>query len=98
MDPSRLMPYLPPVATDPELEQRILSNPDDLSAYLVYGDWLLDQRDAFVHLAAIDVTHHYVTPDVAAELANLGPRVVLANPQEVDVDGDDEYRYVTVSE
>jgi uncharacterized protein (TIGR02996 family) len=32
-------------AGNPELEQAILANPDDESAYLVYGDWLQTQGD-----------------------------------------------------
>src|SRR5687767_3359435 len=31
--------------SNPELEKRILANPDDAEAYLVYGDWLQSQGD-----------------------------------------------------
>ncbi|MBX3250486.1 MAG: TIGR02996 domain-containing protein [Myxococcales bacterium] len=60
---------------------------------------LLDHADAFAHLESIDLTWHYVSDALAAELANLGPRVVLDDPQEADDDGDyGIYRYVQISE
>src|SRR5688500_5474631 len=32
-------------ASNPELEKKILENPDDLEAFLVYADWLQQQND-----------------------------------------------------
>jgi uncharacterized protein (TIGR02996 family) len=43
------------VATNPDLEARILSNPDDLDAYAVYGDWLSEQGDPRGELVAIQL-------------------------------------------
>ena len=42
-------------ATNPELEAQILANPDDPSAYLVYGDWLSEQGDPRGELIAVQV-------------------------------------------
>ncbi|MDF2694527.1 MAG: hypothetical protein K0S65_2910, partial [Labilithrix sp.] len=39
--------------SNPELEARILANPDDLSAYLVYSDWLSERGDPRGELIAI---------------------------------------------
>jgi uncharacterized protein (TIGR02996 family) len=41
------------MGTNPELEARILANPDDLSAYLVYGDWLSERGDPRGELIAV---------------------------------------------
>ena len=43
------------MATNPDLEARILSNPDDLDAYAVYGDWLSEQGDPRGELVAIQL-------------------------------------------
>jgi hypothetical protein len=44
-------------------------------------------------LRKLDVSHHYMTPEVAEQLAALGPEVVANDPQ-----GPDEDRYIQVSE
>jgi len=44
-----------PTATNPELEAKILENPDDTSAYLVYSDWLSEQGDSRGELIAVQV-------------------------------------------
>jgi uncharacterized protein (TIGR02996 family) len=39
--------------TNPELEARILTNPDDLEVYLVYSDWLSERGDPRGELIAV---------------------------------------------
>jgi uncharacterized protein (TIGR02996 family) len=53
-----------PTQTNPELEARILANPDDLSAYLVYSDWLTEHGDPRGELIAVMAKLHE-TPKVA---------------------------------
>jgi uncharacterized protein (TIGR02996 family) len=55
---------------------------------------ILDNAAAFRHLKEIDLTHNYVGAELAAELAKIGPRVILAESEEPD----DDYRYVQISE
>jgi uncharacterized protein (TIGR02996 family) len=43
------------VATNPDLEARILSNPADRDAYAVYGDWLSEQGDPRGELVAVQL-------------------------------------------
>jgi len=43
------------VATNPDLEARILQNPDDKDAYAVYGDWLSEQADPRGELVAVQL-------------------------------------------
>ncbi|HEU0030664.1 MAG TPA: TIGR02996 domain-containing protein [Kofleriaceae bacterium] len=43
------------MATNPELEARILSNPDDKAAYAVYGDWLSERGDPRGELVAVQL-------------------------------------------
>jgi uncharacterized protein (TIGR02996 family) len=45
--------YARGVAINPDLEARILGNPDDSDAYAVYGDWLSEQGDPRGELVAI---------------------------------------------
>jgi hypothetical protein len=59
---------------------------------------ILESRAAFAHLEAIDLSRSFISPAVAAELSKIGPRVVLADLQEEDTDGDETYRYVQISE
>ncbi len=59
---------------------------------------ILDNAAAYRHLKEIDLTHHYVSEELGAELSKIGPRIILAEPEEADEDGDDEYRYVQISE
>ena len=59
---------------------------------------ILDNAAAYRHLKEIDLTHHYVSEEVGAELSKIGPRIILAEPEEADEDGDEEYRYVQISE
>jgi len=56
---------------------------------------MLEHADAYRHLETIYLTHHYVSDELAEELAKLGPNVVLADAQSAD---DPEDRYVAVSE
>jgi hypothetical protein len=60
---------------------------------------LLENAAAFKHLEEIDLTHNYVSPALAEELAKIGPRIVLADSEGGDDgdDGDDD-RYVQISE
>jgi hypothetical protein len=41
---------------------------------------------AFTHLRELDASHAYLTPHVREQLATLGPRVVLGDPQSPDDD------------
>ncbi|MFV0476631.1 MAG: hypothetical protein ACK5ME_02210 [Parahaliea sp.] len=50
------------------------------------------------HLERLDITHHYVSSDVVAELARYTPELIANDAQEPDVwDGETHY-YVAVSE
>jgi uncharacterized protein (TIGR02996 family) len=51
--------------TNPELEARILASPDDLSAYLVYGDWLSERGDPRGELIAVQAKLAETPNDVA---------------------------------
>jgi uncharacterized protein (TIGR02996 family) len=56
---------------------------------------LIDNWSAFSHLKAIDLSHAYLSDAVAEQLRNLkGPTITLDDLQ----DGDEEYRYCTISE
>jgi uncharacterized protein (TIGR02996 family) len=55
---------------------------------------ILDNAAAFAHLKKIDLTHNYVSDELAAELAKVGPEVILA---EREATGEDD-RYVEISE
>jgi uncharacterized protein (TIGR02996 family) len=60
---------------------------------------LIEQSQAFAHLKRIDLTHHYVSADVAEELRRaMKPEIVLTDAQEADVDGDEVYRFVRITE
>ena len=59
---------------------------------------ILENAAAYRHLKEIDLTHHYVGEELAAELAKIGPHVILAQPQSADDDDGEEYRYVQISE
>jgi uncharacterized protein (TIGR02996 family) len=56
---------------------------------------IIDNAAAFRHLKKIDLTHNFVSDAIAAELAKIGPEVVLDLPEQAD---DDDYRYVQISE
>ncbi len=59
---------------------------------------ILDNAAAYRHLKEIDLTHHYVTEALRAELEKIGPRIVLAEAQTEDEYDDERYRYVQISE
>lgn len=49
-------------------------------------------------LVSLDVTHHFMSPDVAAELQKSGPAVVVSDPQEPDDWDGEEHYHVAVAE
>jgi uncharacterized protein (TIGR02996 family) len=55
---------------------------------------ILDNAAAFKHLRQLDLTHNYIGNELAAELAKLGPNVILAEAE----DPNEDYRYVQISE
>src|SRR5262249_7955627 len=50
---------------NPELEAAILSNPDAADAYLVYGDWLLEQGDPRGEFVAVQAQRTKKPKDAA---------------------------------
>lgn len=60
---------------------------------------LLQHADAFAHLAAIDLSSSWISAARQEQLrARLKPALVLTNQQVPDRDGDQSYRYVSISE
>lgn len=59
---------------------------------------ILENAAAYRHLEELDRTHHYVGEELAAELAKIGPHVILAQPQSAADDDGEEHRYVQISE
>ncbi|MBZ4415813.1 WGR domain-containing protein [Myxococcus sp. RHSTA-1-4] len=55
-------------ASNPELEAAILTNPDNVDAYLVYGDWLQRQGDPRGELIALQHAAMQASGDEAANL------------------------------
>jgi uncharacterized protein (TIGR02996 family) len=55
---------------------------------------MIDHAAAFKHLKSIDLTHHYVSEPLRAELVKIGPEFILADFEDADVDD----RYVDISE
>jgi hypothetical protein len=49
-------------------------------------------------LESLDIEHHYVSEAVVADLKNAVPNLNAADHQEVDMDDDEPYYYVAVSE
>jgi hypothetical protein len=49
-------------------------------------------------LEKLDLHHHYLTDEVAARFASLGPEVDTSEKKEADEDGDEAYRYISVGE
>ncbi|HZI15486.1 MAG TPA: WGR domain-containing protein [Myxococcus sp.] len=60
------------LASNPELEAAILSNPDNVDAYLVYGDWLQRQGDPRGELIALQ---HAAMQASGAEATSLKKQV-----------------------
>lgn len=50
-------------AREPQLEQRIVANPDELESRLIYGDWLQAQGDPRGQLIALRAALERATPD-----------------------------------
>lgn len=59
---------------------------------------IIENATAFKHLEEIDLTHNYVSEALGAELAKIGPRIILAENEGGSEDDDDDDRYVTISE
>jgi hypothetical protein len=89
------------VAEAPVLEQiRVL----DLSLGNLSdrGAKALLNSPAIRHLELLDIHHHYVSPEVVKWLRSVGLSLGITinadDPREPDQDGDEEFRYVAVSE
>ncbi len=62
--------------TNPDLEARILANPDDRDAYLVYGDWLQSKGDPRGELIAVQIKRSQADTD---ELRAQEEKLIAAN-------------------
>jgi hypothetical protein len=58
---------------------------------------LLDSP-AIKGLQKLDVHHHYISPELVAQLEHLGPEVDTSDAKEPDKHGGEEYRYISVGE
>lgn len=54
--------------------------------------------DAFKHLEVLDLTRNYLTKKGIDAVKKLAKKVVTADQEEADGDGDDAYRYVRIAE
>lgn len=59
---------------------------------------LLAQPDRFRSLKKLDVSHHFLSNEMMERLQSLPCQVDISDQQDADVDGDEIYRYIAVSE
>lgn len=62
------------------------------------GAEALLRNPALRKLKTLDLSHHFLTPPVMARIKAAFPQADLSDPQEADVDGDEVYRHIAVSE
>lgn len=62
------------------------------------ADALLAHGDRLAHLKTLNLSHHFLSPEMVERLSSLACDVDVSDPQEADVDGDEVYRYIAVGE
>ncbi|WP_426751224.1 WGR domain-containing protein [Myxococcus sp. Y35] len=67
-------------ASNPELEAAILKDPDNVDAYLVYGDWLQSQGDPRGELIALQHAASQATGTEASDLKRKATALIKKHP------------------
>jgi uncharacterized protein (TIGR02996 family) len=73
--------------SNPELEARILEDPNDIASYLVYGDWLSERGDPRGELIAVQAKLHEIRgPLPSMATIKKQPAAPFAGTIELDLD------------